>query len=125
MAIPTWASARDGLSLTPSPTKATICPFSIISFTYSDLSSGSMFPWASVSPSSFATRSTVPWLSPESMTRFFTFSLFSLSKSFFTSGRILSRTPINTLSSPSTAVNTRELPFFSSRSISFFILSSR
>ncbi len=60
IAIPIFAMAREGLSLTPSPTKATICPSSINFLIYADLSSGNIFPWASVNPNSRLTTSTVP-----------------------------------------------------------------
>ena len=83
-----------------------------------------MLPWASVRPSSRPTKSTVPWLSPDSIMRFFTPNLFSLSRSSLTPGRIRSRTPINTFSSPSTAANTSEFPALSRRAISALAFSS-
>ncbi len=113
IAIPMSASARDGLSFTPSPTNATICPSACSFCKYADLSSGNKFPCASVKFNSSATRSTVPWLSPDRTTKFFTPNCFRASKSSFTPGRIWSRIPIKVFNSPSTAVRTSEFPRFS------------
>jgi len=81
---------------------------------------GSMLPRASVRPSSRPTASTVPWLSPESITRFLTPSRFNFCRTSFAPGRTGSRTPIRIFSSPSTAVSTSESPFFSNLAISVF-----
>ena len=121
MAIPMSARASDGLSLIPSPTKATISPAACRFLTNSALSSGKSWPYVSVRPSSSATRSTVFWLSPDKRSRFLTPSFFKAARSSLTPARISSFKPKASSSCPFTATRTRELPALVSSSMSFSI----
>ena len=87
MAMPISALVRAGASLMPSPTMATLCPFSCQERTQASFSVGSTSDTASAISSSFRIASAVTLLSPVSMT-----TVRPISLNFRMAARLVSRT---------------------------------
>ena len=107
MAIPTSARARTGASFKPSPTKARKPSAAFVSCNKasarSTLSAGKRLPYTASSSNALPTLSPVVWLSPVSITSFFTPSLRNAFTASFECGFKASETATWPAYTPSTA----------------------